>query len=49
MEFDEFKDVAANYLEAAGVPYAPALDDKLWALYQAGVKPHDVPSRINSD
>ena len=46
MEFDQFKDEAPNYLEDAGVSYSPALDDKLWALYQAGVQPHDVPARI---
>ena len=46
MEFDQFKDAAANYLEDAGVAYSQALDEKLWALYQAGVAPHDVPARI---
>lgn len=49
MEFEEFKAVAANYLEDAGVSYSPDLDEKLWALYQAGEQPHAVPSRINSD
>lgn len=46
MEFEQFKDEAANYLEDAGIPYSPALDDKLWELYQAGVPPHAVPARI---
>ena len=40
MEFEQFRG------EAAGIAYSPALDDKLWALYQAGVQPHDVPTRI---
>ena len=33
MEFEQFKDEAANYLEDAGIAYSQALDEKLWALY----------------
>jgi len=46
MEFDQFKDAAANYLEDAGIAYSQALDEELWGLYQRGVQPHDVPARI---
>ena len=42
MEFDNYRDLAANYLEDAGIAYSPAMDDRLWALYSNGTKAHEV-------
>lgn len=46
MEFEEWKDEAANYLEDAGIPYSVALDEQLSELWRSGSKPHDVVCEI---
>lgn len=42
MDFEDFKAQAANYLEDAGIPYASAMDNTLWQLWQQGTKPDQV-------
>lgn len=42
MDFEEWKDEAACYLEDAGIPYSATLDEKLFSLWQSGTKPHEV-------
>lgn len=49
MDFETFREEAANYLEAAGVPYSRTLDDQLWTLYNAGAKPHEVPTKLTAN
>lgn len=46
MDFDEWKDEAANHLEDSGAPYSVALDDALFALWKAGEKPHEVINKL---
>ena len=43
MEFDTYRDEAANHLEDAGIAYSRAMDDQLWSLFNKGTKPWDVP------
>ncbi len=49
MEFDEYRDQAANYLEDLGIGYDISMDDFLFELYNKGIKPHDVNSYIATD
>lgn len=42
MEFEQFKDEAANYLEGAGIAFNAQMDNFLWSLWNRGVKPHEV-------
>lgn len=47
MSFEDWKEEAANYLEAAGIAYFSALDDQLFALWSKGVKTDKVPDLLN--
>ncbi|MGG2621717.1 hypothetical protein [Pseudomonas aeruginosa] len=42
MDFEDWKDEAANYLEDSGIAYSESLDDQLFLLWQSGLNPHDV-------
>jgi hypothetical protein len=46
MDFEDWKEEAANYLESRGISYSEALDEKLMELWQSGVEPHQVPDKI---
>jgi hypothetical protein len=39
MDLVEFVDTAADYLDAAGIAYSPAIDEWLEELWKRGVKP----------
>lgn len=48
MNFENFKEDAANYLEDAGIPYNTAMDDTLWSLWQRGIRPDQVVAEIST-
>ena len=48
MEFQQFKDAAANYLEAEGIDSDSVSDDLLWSLWSKGANPADVVAAVRS-